>query len=107
MGAGRARLSFELDTFTAIQPAHFAVDDDYRARKPVAGTAKTWAVGQAVALVQTLDGVLDPELGRDGLFPELAFFDCHACHKPMSAGRWQERASLGLGPASCASTTPA
>jgi Cytochrome c554 and c-prime len=98
MGAGHPRLSFELDTFTTIQPAHFAVDDDYRARKPVAGAARTWAVGQAVALVQTLDGVLDPELGRDGLFPELAFFDCHACHKPMSAGRWQERASLGLGP---------
>ena len=98
MGAGHPRLTFELDTFTTIQPAHFAIDDDYRLRKPVAGAAKTWAVGQAVALVQTLDGVLHPELGRDGLFPELTFFDCHACHRPMSAGRWRERASLGLGP---------
>jgi Cytochrome c554 and c-prime len=98
MGAGHPRLTFELDTFTSVQPAHFVVDDDYRARKPVAGSAKTWAVGQAVALVKTLDGLLDPELGRDGLFPELTFFDCHSCHKPMSAGSWRERASLGLGP---------
>ncbi|HSA82828.1 MAG TPA: multiheme c-type cytochrome [Geminicoccaceae bacterium] len=98
MGAGHPRLTFELDTFTTLQPAHFVVDDDYRARKPVAGAAKTWAVGQAVALVQTLDGVLDPEHGRAGLFPELTFFDCYSCHKPISADSWQERASLGLGP---------
>jgi Cytochrome c554 and c-prime len=98
MGAGHPRLTFELDTFTTLQPAHFVIDDDYRARKPVAGAAKTWAVGQAVALVQTLDGVLDPDLGRDGLFPELTFFDCYSCHKPISGDSWRERASLGLGP---------
>lgn len=98
MGAGHPRLSFELDTFTAIQPAHFVLDDDYRARKPVAGGTKTWAVGQAKALASLLEVVLDPENGGAGLFPELALFDCYACHHPMSAGRWQERASLGLGP---------
>jgi hypothetical protein len=98
MGAGHPRLSFELDTFTAIQPAHFAIDDDYRSRKPVADPAQTWAIGQAVALVRTLDLVLDPEIGRDGLFPELTFFDCHACHKPMSTAGWRPRGSLGLGP---------
>ena len=62
------------------------------------GAAKTWAIGQGVALAQTLEDVVDPKLGGHGLFPELTFFDCHACHKPMSAGRWRERASLGLGP---------
>ena len=98
MGAGHPRLSFELDTFTAIQPAHFVVDDDYRARKPVASGTKTWAIGQAKALPSLLEVVLDSEDGGAGLFPELALFDCHACHRPMSAGRWQERASLGLGP---------
>jgi hypothetical protein len=59
---------------------------------------QTWAIGQAMAVAQTMDGLLDPKHGRDGLFPELVFFDCHACHKPMSANSWQERASLGLGP---------
>jgi hypothetical protein len=98
MGAGHPRLSFELDTFTAIEPAHHVVDDDYRARKRVADGVQTWAIGQAMAVAQTMDGLLDPKHGRDGLFPELVFFDCHACHKPMSANSWQERASLGLGP---------
>lgn len=98
MGAGHPRLSFELDTFTAIQPAHYLVDADYKERKPVPEGTQVWAIGQAMALVQTLDGILDSKWGRNGLFPELVFFDCHACHKPMSANRWQERASLGLGP---------
>jgi hypothetical protein len=98
MGAGHPRLSFELDTFTAIQPAHFVVDEDYRERKQVAGGAQVWATGQAVALAQTLDLLLDPDVGRDGLFPELTFFDCHACHKPISARQWRARPSLGLGP---------
>ena len=98
MGAGHPRLSFELDTFTQIEPPHFVVDDDYRARKRVADGVQVWAVGQAMAVAQTMDGLLDPKNGRDGLFPELVFFDCHACHKPMSANSWRERASLGLGP---------
>jgi len=33
MGAGRPRLRFELDTFTRVQPPHFAIDDDYVRRK--------------------------------------------------------------------------
>jgi hypothetical protein len=98
MGAGHPRLTFELDTFTAIEPAHFEVDDDYRERKDEADGVQTWAIGQAMALAQTLDAVLDPRHGRDGIFPEPVLFDCHACHRPMSAGRWQERSSLGLGP---------
>ena len=48
MGAGHPRLAFELDTFTEIQPAHYAVDDDYRKRKTVASGVQTWAVGQEI-----------------------------------------------------------
>jgi len=98
MGAGHPRLSFELDTFTAIEPAHFVVDDDYRERKDAPGGVRTWAVGQAKTLENTLELVTDSQYGRAGLFPELSFFDCHACHKPMSAGTWRYRGSTGLGP---------
>jgi len=38
MGAGHPRLSFELDTFTAIEPAHFVIDEDFD-RKVVAAMA--------------------------------------------------------------------
>ena len=86
MGAGHPRLSFELDTFTQIEPAHFDVDDDYRTRKDVADAVQTWAIGQGMALSQTLGAVLDPKRNHAGIFPEPVLFDCHACHRPMSAG---------------------
>ena len=98
MGAGHPRMSFELDTFTATMPAHFRFDDDYFKRKRVVNGVQTWAIGQAIQVQSIMDGMLDPKRNRDGIFPELTFFDCHACHHPMSNVRWQARAGTGLGP---------
>lgn len=98
MGAGHPRMSFELDTFTAIQPAHYIVDKDYVERKGAVNGVQIWAIGQALALTQVLDAFLDPKRNSDGMFPELVFFDCHACHHPMSNLRWEPRPSTGLGP---------
>jgi hypothetical protein len=95
MGAGHPRMSFELDTFTAIAPAHFRVDADYRARKPAVDGVKVWAIGQALAVQEMMDLLADPKRGRDGLFPELVLFDCHACHHPMSQAKWQPRTQFG------------
>lgn len=96
MGAGHPRMSFELDTFTAIQPAHFEIDNDYRKRKAVANGVRTWAIGQAIALKRRVDTAADPKRGWDGLFPELVLFDCQACHHPLTAPTWQPRPSTGL-----------
>lgn len=98
MGAGHPRMSFELDTFTTIQPAHFVVDADYRKRKKVWNGVQTWAIGQAIQLRDLLDALTSPTRSRDGIFPELVLFDCHACHHPMSNVRWQPRESAKLGP---------
>jgi hypothetical protein len=98
MGAGHPRMSFELDTFTAIQPAHYEVDEDYAKRKQVASGVQTWAIGQAVQVSEMMQAMADPKMGRDGVFPELVLFDCHACHHPMSNLRWEPRASTGLAP---------
>ena len=91
MGAGHPRISFELDTFTQTQPAHFVVDEDWTKRKGRWDGIRLWAIGQALAAQEQLDVVLDPKRGRDGLFPELVVFDCHACHHPMSDVRWKPR----------------
>lgn len=98
MGAGHPRLSFELDTFTALQPAHFTVDQDYMERKKVFDGLQTWAIGQTIAVKRTIDLMLDPKRAYDGIFPELVFFDCHACHHPMSNKRWQPRVGTQLPP---------
>ena len=95
MAAGHPRMSFELDTFTEIAPRHFVVDKDYAERKKVWEGSKVWAIGQALAVADTLDILLDDKRGRDGAFPELVLFDCHACHHPMSDTRWKAKSALG------------
>jgi hypothetical protein len=98
MGAGHPRLAFELDTYTWTQPSHVVFDDDYRTRKGQISSVQVWAVGQAVAVDSLLDAMLDPKRNTDGIFPELVFFDCHACHHPMSNIRWAPRDSHDIGP---------
>ena len=97
MGAGHPRMSFELDTFSQTQPPHFVVDADWQQRKGSYDGVRVWAVGQALAAAELLDVLLDPKRSRDGLFPELVVFDCHACHHPMSDIRWSPRTNTSPG----------
>jgi hypothetical protein len=95
-GAGHPRLAFELDTFTAIQPAHFVVDAGYVQRKGKVTDAQVWATGQAVSLVRRMDQLLDPKSAPHGFWPEFAFFDCQSCHHEY--GSYARPTSTGLGP---------
>ena len=97
MAAGHPRLSFELATFTNLQPAHFTVDKDYVQRKGASANnhAKVWALGQALAVSTQMDILVDPVRGRDGVFPELTLFDCHSCHHPLADQRWKPRTAFG------------
>lgn len=97
MGAGHPRMSFELDTFSQTQPPHFVVDADWQKRKGSHDGVRVWAIGQALAARELLDVLLDPKRARDGLFPELVVFDCHACHHPMSDVRWSPRTNTSPG----------
>jgi hypothetical protein len=101
MAAGHPRLSFELDTFTRIQPPHFEAGVDRAGSKPadmrLSDGIRRWAIGQALAAHELLDILNDPNRGRDGLFPELVLFDCHACHHSMSDPR-NAGGRLGVGP---------
>ncbi len=99
MGAGHPRLSFELDTFGALQPQHFRVDEDYGRRKGSPGSVGTWLAGLVTASKETLDVVQGPRFTSGGIVPEIALFDCHSCHHPMDEQRWQPRAvTARLGP---------
>jgi len=78
-GAGHPRLRFELDTFTAIQPAHFEVTPSYVARKGRITDMQVWGAGQAIALIRRMDAILDPRRQK-GVFPDFVVFDCQSCH---------------------------
>lgn len=98
MGAGHPPIGFELDTYTAIQPAHYTVDAAYIKRKGRPNDIQIWAVGQAEDLIKRMDLVLDPKNAPKGVNPELALFDCQACHHAMNQLQWRARADTGLGP---------
>ncbi len=98
MGAGHPRMGFELDTYTAAEPAHYTVDQSYIERKGPVNEVQIWAVGQAVSLVRRMDALLDPKHAPKGLQPELVLFDCQSCHHAISQIRWRPRSSTGLGP---------
>jgi Cytochrome c554 and c-prime len=100
MGAGHPRMGFELDTYTAAEPAHFTVNKTYIERKGPVNDVQVWAVGQAINLIRRMDAILDPKNAPKGIQPELVLFDCESCHHAMSQIRWRPRKSTGLGPGS-------
>jgi Cytochrome c554 and c-prime len=95
-GAGHPRLRFELDTFTAIQPAHFVVDKSYVERKGRITDLQVWGAGQAIALIKRMDAILDPRRSRGGIFPDFVVFDCQSCHHEY--GSVARPTATGLGP---------
>lgn len=89
MAAGHPRLSFELDTFTANQPAHYTVDDDYIKRKGSHAIGYFWLVGQLEAAKRQLS-LIEAHTSAQGSL-ELAIYDCHSCHRAMSPARGRSK----------------
>jgi hypothetical protein len=86
IAAGHPRLQFELDTFTASEPAHFRPTVEYRQRKGQVTGIRDWVIGQAAVAHAMLSRLADPARNHDGLLPELALFDCFDCHRPIVVG---------------------
>ena len=108
MGAGHPRLSFELEAYSANQPAHFEVDADYEARKAPSGKVRgyaAWRAGQVQSARRFLDLInsdlyTNTDTNTDTNTPtDFSFYDCHGCHHPMDDVRWSElRRQQGLKP---------
>lgn len=98
MGAGHPRISFEMDTYSELQPPHFVQDKDYSERKTAYSHVKVWAVGQVVAAEAALKMLKSDHMKTGKLFPELSLFDCQSCHHSMAKKTWAPRRGTGLGP---------
>lgn len=92
IGAGHPRLTFELDTFSALQPVHWKVDDDYRSRKAAYEPIRAWLVGQAVRATAQIDQLLSPTRSHNGVWPEFTTFSCYSCHHSLADGQWKNGA---------------
>ncbi len=88
MGAGHPRLGFELEAYTANQPAHFAVDEDYINRKGAPSGFEVWRAGQVESTRRYLQLMNTALFAEGDLLPDFSFYDCHSCHHPMENIRW-------------------
>lgn len=95
MAAGHPPILFELNTYETLEPPHWQVDADYVQRKGGQDPAQEWFAGQVAAAGVVLDNLAGSRL-MHGAFPELAFFDCDACHHSMKAGRASIERNFGL-----------
>jgi hypothetical protein len=88
MGAGHPRLSFELESFSQNQPAHYKVDADYEKRKGSIRSVNMWLTGLIYKANNQLKLLNSKQFKQHGLFPELSFYECHSCHRAMDPSRW-------------------
>jgi hypothetical protein len=88
MGAGHPRLSFELESFTQNQPAHYKVDADYEKRKGSIRSVNMWITGIIFKAKEQLRLLQSNQFKQHGLFPELSFYECHSCHRAMVPSRY-------------------
>ena len=97
IAAGHPRLFFELSTFHANWPKHWPAEADAK-RHPVAESAtgsvfeaKSWAVGQVVTAQRSLELLSQrAELAKrePAKWPELAEWNCFACHHDLQSASW-------------------
>jgi hypothetical protein len=92
MAAGHPRLSFEMDTFLALQPPHYRIDEDYKRRKPTFSSTQIWSYGQLAAALREMDTLQGSRVNNGAAFPELALFNCYGCHmSSMRRTDWSHR----------------
>jgi hypothetical protein len=84
-------LTFELDTYAALEPKHWVVDQDYTLRKASYIPLAAWFAGQTRLAQGVVERLASPEQSKNGTFPELSLFDCYSCHHSLSEEQWKHR----------------
>lgn len=117
IAAGHPRLFFELSAFHANMPVHWRRDADFKrhsfpAQQPATGEskpksgdagsyfeAKLWSVGQVAVAEKSLRLLSQraalAQADSKAAWPELAEWNCFACHHDLQSASWRQ--TLGSG----------
>jgi hypothetical protein len=94
--AGHPDLTFELDSFTAVEPPHWvehAADHKGADADPLFGV-RAWAIGEAVALRESMLRV--SRRAKSGPWPEFSEMDCMTCHHALTGPQsWRQQEGYG------------
>ena len=91
IAAGHPDLTFELDSFSAVEPPHWIekTADDQRSTDLLFGT-RAWAIGQSVQLQQSLLRLA--RHAHSGPWPEFSEMDCITCHHALTGPQsWRQK----------------
>jgi hypothetical protein len=90
IAAGHPDLTFELDSFTAVEPPHWVEKD----KDPLFGM-RAWGVGQAV---QMREGMIRlAKRAHAGPWPEFSEMDCMTCHHALTGPEsWRQKDLVGV-----------
>ena len=85
IAAGHPDLTFELDSFTAVEPPHWVEKNP----DPLFGM-RAWGVGQAVQLRESMLRV--SRRAQSGPWPEFSEMDCITCHHSLTGPEsWRQK----------------
>lgn len=103
IAAGHPRLSFELSAYHAMLPKHW--QESAAIRQQPDQETKLWMLGQAKTAkavaeiaVSRAEIEISAKHKRDHaplVMPDLAEFDCHACHHDLAEKTWRGRLTTG------------
>lgn len=93
IAAGHPDLTFELDSFTAVEPPHWVEKASNGGPIDPLFGVKAWAVGQMVELQQSMLRVSGH--AKSGPWPEFSEMDCVSCHHALTGpGSWRQQAGF-------------
>ncbi len=89
LSGGHPRLTFELDTFTAMMPPHWQMDADYIGRKGEYVSIIAWMRGQQEGALASLVRIKRLGIDKKSLIPESSLFYCSTCHHSIANSDWR------------------
>ena len=87
LAAGHPRLNFEFGAFQALMPKHWREEGE-NARPDF--EARAWALGQVVSAQAALTLLENRARATASAWPELAEYDCFACHHDLREPSWRQ-----------------
>jgi len=89
IAAGHPDLTFELDSFSAVEPPHWVDKNQDGTPADALFGVRAWAVGQAVELQQSMLRVA--RHAKSGPWPEFSEMDCMTCHHALTGpASWRQ-----------------
>jgi Cytochrome c554 and c-prime len=93
IAAGHPRLTFEYTAYHHLMPRHWSPDKDGPNFE-----VRAWLLGQvatAKASVELLEARAEHAAAGGKIWPELAEYNCYACHHSLQAESWRQQRGYG------------